>query len=466
MPRASLLALTVFCAACIKAPTYRDLLGPSREARVIFIRDAAVFTGTSTTLLEHQDVVVEGATIVSIAPTGSSKPSPNAAILEAAGKTVIPGLVDAHVHVTLSSLPPWYLAVPNPRHNVEALVFAGITTAQDLGGELSAVAELRNDILQNKQVGPRLFYAGPIITHRDGYPLSLLRDGYGPIASNLVAEKLATQVSSAQEARAAVRARQSAGASIIKLVIASIPRGSPQLTDEELDAVVAEAHLIGLKVIAHIDTADDAMRALDHHVDALAHGPATTGLTAEQAKRLADAKVTMVTTLINYERFTQVAQKRFAPLPMTVSVEPKEVLDQFSPALVDAATLPAGLFKWGDELEAAEKVRPVNVHTALDAGVTLVAGTDAFGSVGTFGADLHAELQLLVAAGVPNAEALLCATSRAAALLTPKPNFGTLAPGQSADLLVLDGNPLEDITATQRLVYVMARGQLLTRLPP
>ncbi len=447
--------------SCIHFPSYRPLVSAGATGRVVF-RDAAVFTATSTELLEHTDVWVEDGLITGVEPTDPSKPA--ALVIDARGKTLMPGLVDAHVHTTMNSLPPWYASIPNPGHNLEAFLYAGITTVNDLGGSPDEIRGLRTEIAEGTRLGPRIYFAGQIITHRDGYPISMVREAYGALAYAAIGDKLATQIASPEEGALAVRKRFAAGATMIKVVIADIPRGAPRLSAAELDAIVHQAHQLGLQVIAHIDTSEDALMAARHHVDALAHGVETTVLTPEQAAELKASGIVMVPTLVNYERFCQIAQKRYRPLALTVESEPAEVLAQFAPSFVDSAQLPKGFFAWGDELEANVKVRSSNVRTAWEAGVPLVAGADAMGSVGTFAGDLHHELEMLVAAGVPAAEALLAATSKSARFITPRPSFGTIEVGKSADLLLIDGDPLKDISVTQKIVTVMARGQLVNRL--
>lgn len=426
-------------------------------------RDAAVFTATSTELILHQDVWVEDGLISAVGPTGEAKPAD--VVIDARGKTLLPGLVDAHVHTTMNSLPPWFAAIPNAGHNLEAFLYAGVTTVNDLGGNTDEIITLRQEIADGKRQGPRIYFAGPIITHRSGYPISMIRDAYGALAYAAIGEKLATQIDTPAEGALAVRRRFAAGATMVKVVIADIPRGAPRLSPEELDAIVHQAHQLGLMVIAHIDTSDDALMAARHHVDSLAHGVETTVLTLAQAAELKASGIVMVPTLVNYERFCAIAQKRYHPLALTVDSEPAEVLAQFAPSFVDAAKLPPGFFAWGDELEQNIKVRPANARTAWEAGVPLVAGSDAMGSVGTFAGDLHHELAMLVAAGLPPAAVLLAATSGAARFITPRPSFGTIEVGKSADLLLVDGDPLQDISATQKIVTVMARGRIIERLP-
>ncbi len=454
-------AVAVAASACLHFPSYRPLVEQKPGTRVLF-RDARVFTATDASVLEHHDVYVEDGLIVAVEPTGGERKAD--VVIDASGKTVMPGLVDVHVHTTLSSLPPWYLGVPEPRHNAEAFVYAGVTTVNDVGGSLKELAKLRRQIADGEVLGPRIFFAGPIITHAGGYPISMVEQVYGSLAVSVLGDNIATQIESPEQAALEVRRRFAAGATMIKIVIADIPRSAPRLTEPEISAVVREAHQLGLLVAAHIDTREDAVTAARLGVDLLAHGVETNALTADDVSRLAAAHITMAPTLVNFERFCQIAQKKFAPNALTTSSEPAELIEQFSPAHVDAATLPKPFYAYGDELEANRETRSKNAALAFQGGVPIVVGSDAMGSVGTFPGDVHDELKMLVEAGLPAGEVLLGATSRAARLISGRPSFGTLEPGKSADVLVVDGNPLEDISVTRKLVAVMLRGRLVERL--
>src|SRR4051794_24117784 len=107
-----LLLLAALCVGCVHFPSYRELV-TARPGTRILVRDASVFTGTDGALLPHHDVYVQDGLIVSVKPTGETPPSADV-VIEGAGKTLLPGLVDVHVHTSFGSLPPWYLAVPDP----------------------------------------------------------------------------------------------------------------------------------------------------------------------------------------------------------------------------------------------------------------------------------------------------------------------------------------------------------------
>jgi imidazolonepropionase-like amidohydrolase len=141
------------------------------------------------------------------------------------------------------------------------------------------------------------------------------------------------------------------------------------------------------------------------------------------------------------------------------------MLSQFDAEHVRNAKLDPGFAAWGDAIVAHRADRKANLLKLFQAGVPLVIGTDANGSVATFAGDIHNELRTWVEAGIPPAEVLLAATSRAAQFLQEKPSFGTLEVGKSADLLLVDGDPTQHIEDTLNISMVMVRGERLDRLP-
>ena len=464
--RSMLRALTLsgaalFSSACVHFPSYPQLVKSTAPTRIL-IRDVRVFPATSREAIEHQDVLVEDGLIREIGPTQAGR-SFDGLVLEGAGKTLMPGLVDLHVHTTMSAAPPWYPAVPDARHNLEAHLFAGTTTVLDLGGSTAEILDERMRIARGEWEGPRVLFAGPIITAKDGYPISMLRGVYGSLATFVAADKISTQIESIEQARLAVRERWAQGASIIKVVIADIPRAAPRLSEAELRAIVDQANQLGLKVAAHIDTAADAALAAKVGIKLLAHGIVTNALTDEEVKALAASGISCEPTLINYQRFDRIAQYNYSVNPLEQASESPDVLRAFSAEEVKKQTIPPDFYAYGDELEKHEADRSKNAKLLFDAGVPIFVGTDAMGSIGSFAGDIHSEMKLLVDAGIPAADVLLAATSRGAHFIEAEPSFGTIETGKSADLLLLNGNPLENIEATQAIDTVIVRGRALLR---
>ncbi len=447
--------------ACIHFPSYPRLVKPTADTRIL-VRDVRVFAATDRQSREHQDVLIEDGLIRAVTPGAGERPF-DGLVLDGRGKTLLPGLVDLHTHTTMIAAPPWYKALPDARHNLEAHLYAGVTTVLDLGGALDELNEERLRIARGEWMGPRVFFAGPILTRENGYPLSMLHSVYGTLATWVTADKIGKPVETIEEARRAVRERWAQGASIIKVVVADIPRGAPRLDEATLRAIVDQASQLGLKVAAHIDTAGDALLAARVGIKLLAHGVETELLTEAQAKQLAAAGVTVEPTLINYQRFCRIAQLNYAVNPLELASESPGVLDSFAADEVKKQSIPPSFYSYGDELEKHEADRATNARMMFEAGVPLVVGTDAMGSIGSFAGDIHSELKLLVDAGIPAVDVLLGATSRAARFIQAEPSFGTIEVGKSADLLLVRGNPLEQIEATQEIDTVIVRGQVLVR---
>ncbi len=455
------LALT----ACVHAPASPKLSAWAGPARRTVIRDVRVFPATSTEAAEHQDVWLEDGAITRLEPTGAPPPA-GAVVIPSAGKTLLPGFVDLHTHFALSGAPPWYLALPDPDHAAQATVFAGVTTALDAGGNADQLLALRLRIARGEVAGPRLFFAGPHLTVPGGYPLSMLRTLYGPLAAATVSGVHSHGVESEAELLRRVDEAAAQGARFVKLMVASVPAGAPRLPDEWVVAAARRAHLSGMKVLAHIDSAQDALVCARAGVDLLAHDVVTSALSDDEVKVLAASGIRMEPTLVNWERSDELAAMHYVGSELERRSEPQEILDSFSDASLvkPMEEFQKTSFKpWGDELAKHRADRAKNVKKLFDAGVPILVGSDANGSLATFAGAYHDELLLQVEAGLPPAEVLLSATARAARFLDPEARFGTIEPGRAADVVLVDGDPLADIRATRRIVEVFVGGRRLLR---
>ena len=228
------------------------------------------------------------------------------------------------------------------------------------------------------------------------------------------------------------------------------------------------AHANGMKVMAHIDTADDALECARDGLDLLAHGIEAPAVTEAQAREIAASGISVEPTLVNWERFDELFDGHYQGSQIERESESPQMLAQFSDEKLreERPGLEQGPFKsWGEEIEKYREERPRNLYKLYKAGVPVFVGTDAMGSIAAFAGGYHDELRLLVAAGMPPGEVLLSATGRAAKFLDAAADFGTIEPGKSADLLLVRGNPLEDITTTRNIVKVWLRGMPVARTP-
>lgn len=464
--RALLLLVSAVLLGCPAHHRYPELI--RREAAtpaVTVFRDVRVFTATGATALEHQDVRVENGRITAIAPTGGDVSG--ARVVEGAGKTLIPGYVDFHAHLTGSPAPPWAVAWPDEDHNARALLASGVTSAMDVGGDIEKLKKLWKRQGEASYLGPRFTYSGQIVSLRDGYPTSMVKILYPWPASSLADQRFSGPISTPLEAVAAVDWRLHNGAHHIKLAIASVPLNAQTMPPELVAATVKRAHEKGVKAVAHTDTAVHALRAARAGIDALMHGIHLGELTAADAQELKTLGVVVAPTLVVFDRAEQLVQFRFAPTAMEQRLYPQSFLTPFSPDVARQQTLDPKLMEWLDKLQADKLKRLLAVKTLHDAGVPLLVGSDAAGSIGCLaGGAFLDELRLLSEAGIPNADVLRGATVLPARFIAgPDADFGTIEPGKRADLVLLDGDPLTDITATSRIERVMQGGALIEPVP-
>lgn len=361
---------------------------------------------------EACSVSVRDGIIVEVGEAGGD-PSDGAIDLE--GRTLMPGLIDAHTHVSsdVSRSPGFGPRAPlkgeEPRSRelgyfvlanaARAFLRAGVTTVRDVGCFDDESIALRQAVDLGLLDGPRLLCCGRIVsaTAPGGRIFgTMYREADGP-----------------WEMRKAVREQIRRGADFVKVMSTgarSVAREDPepaQMTREELHAVVDEAHRMGFRVAAHAEGLDGTRMAIEAGVDTIEHGLALhrdPGLLATMAERGA----VLVPTLTTFHDLAE----RFAP--------------EFAPALVDQAKR---------QLEEAY----LTLVAARDAGVTLAMGFDS----GPPGANAT-ELVRMVEGGLTPDEGLEAATAGSAAALG-RSDLGVVAPGNAADLLVIDGDPLEDV---------------------
>jgi imidazolonepropionase-like amidohydrolase len=389
-------------------------------ASTTLVQDVRVFDGKA--VHERRSVLlVDGV----IADADFHGPAPaGARIVDGTGRTLLPGLIDAHVHAF--------------RHFELPLVF-GVTTQVDMFTSVQVVQKTTKAMAagENKDQAD-LFSAGTLVTARGGHGTE-----FGlPIPT----------LDNRADAQAFVDARIAEGSHFIKIVLEEGFGGHHfnSLDPATVKAVVDAAHRRGKLAVVHISTLANARAALEADADGLAHLFPGTTMTSEAANSLAQLAKAKGAFVI----------PTFSVLESIAGVKPRDILDDpATTALLDKeerATLDAG---YGTAPAPARLAAPKAVTAALrKAGVPVLAGTDA-GNPGTeYGVSLHHEMAALVDAGLTPQEALAAATSVPAAVFRLGKR-GQVANGYKADLLLVEGNPLTDIAATRRIVEVWKDGE-------
>lgn len=407
---------------------------------------ATVFDGSGAPPILDANIIVVGGHVRRVGTPDLVKVPRGATEIRLDGKWVVPGLIDAHVHVD--------------RWTLSRFLAYGVTSVRGMGGDSGQVAALRDSVLLGSLLGPRLYISGPAV---DGTPATFAS---------------ASAVSDVNAARRAVDK--------LALMEVSQVKAYTKLDSVLLSALVDEAEALNLPVAAHLGrvdaisagrigiasiehmsgiveaTADDASALLESHSDFFngwnAFEAAWTSLDSaaleRTARQLAEMKVTVVPTLVLHDAFGHLSDSGFIS-GLDLSGVPASVRDGWDvPDLIRRARLTAGDFA------AFRRSRPVQnlfLRRFRAAGGSVAAGSDSPNQLLAPGASLHRELVLLVAAGLEPEEALLAATRDAARLLRAD-SIGTLLPGNVADMVVLNGDPFDDIGNVRQVDRVIYRG--------
>lgn len=389
-------------------------------AGTTLVQDVRVFDGKAAH--EHRSVLVRDGVIVDGDYRG--KAPAGARIVPGAGRTLLPGLIDAHVHT-------W-------QHFELPLVF-GVTTQVDMFTGVPVMQRISKQMADGRNGGEAdVFSAGTLVTAPGGHgtefpvPIPTLENG--------------------GDAQAFVDARIAEGSHFIKVVMEDGfgDHHFNSLDRATVKAVIAAAHKRGKLAVVHISTLENARAALEAGADGLAHLFVAARISQEDADalaKLAQAKGAFVVPT-------------FSVLESIAGVKPRDLLEDPQVAgLLDVEERGALQTGYGPAPRPAILAAPKMVTAAMRrAGVPLLAGTDA-GNAGTqYGASLHHELAALVDAGLSPREALVAATS-APAKAFRLGKRGQIANGYKADLVLVEGNPLQDIAATRRIVEVWKDGE-------
>jgi imidazolonepropionase-like amidohydrolase len=405
----------------------------SEKHRMLAITHATLIDGTGSSPREDAVVIVEDDRVIAVADKGEGIPE-GASQLNAKGRWLLPGLIDSHVHVSANDyipIPPKgdataYMTLVAAR-NLRCALQSGITTVREVCGPRMNLA-LRTAVERGQLVAPRIFTSGKGICMTGGH-------GSGdPTAVH--------QVDSPRAVRQAVREERKAGVDLIKL-LTSHRTDQPEFSQQEIDAGVDEAHRFDLRIAIHAANLVTTAMAATAGVDVIEHGSFIDESTMEM---MAEKSISLVPTLwVKHDLAERLERWKATP----------------------------ELFPWGDANDLAQSATwfrrcvdrlPITMALAKKHGVRIAAGTDFVMSDHTW-ALLPEELVYLTQLGLSPMEAIESATRVGAEVLGLEKELGTVEPGKMADLILVDRNPLDDITALAEVSWVMQEGRVIPRSP-
>ena len=438
---------------------------PAAQADTTAFVGATLVDGTGGPPVPASVVIIKGDRIIAAGAADAIPIPADATIVDVANQWLTPGLVDSHMHFfqsgglyarpdivdlrCLRSYESETTWVMNHWEDVfRRYVASGVTAVVDVGGPFS------NFVVRafgaQVDVAPRIAVAGPLVATVSRPQMDI---GDPPII----------KVENVEEARALVRKQLERKPDLIKIWYIVPKNGGPRDNQQLAKAIIDTAHAGGVRVAVHATQLEAARAVVEVGADILVHSVDDAPVDQAFIALLKEKGTILTTTLTVYEGYAEVltgAARVIDVEAARMSPAVRNTWDELAaapPGTIDPAAMQARKDKMLSRLPTMQ----ANLKTLWDAGVVVSAGTDA-GNIGTpHGPALHRELELMAAAGLTPGQVLVAATRNAARVFAQEPDFGTLVPGNRADLLILNADPLKDVRALRAIHRVVLGGRVL-----
>jgi imidazolonepropionase-like amidohydrolase len=432
------------------------------------IQNARIFVGNGK-VIESGAVLVRGGKIAEV--YDGSFPAAktlNAEAIDAAGKTVLPGLIDMHVHLGGPGgfYDDWSKYDPTKANEraLESYLYCGVTAVRSVGDKVDEMLKLRQQFNSGEKLGSELFVCGPLFTAEGGHGTEYSKRMPEIARAGFDAQFLRIPKTQ-DEARQQVDELAAQGVNGIKGILeAGVPGYTfNRMNLDLLRAVVEAAHAKKLPASIHTGESRDVIDAVTLGADSIEHGSLRDEIPDATIAEMAARGIAFDPTLSVVEGFTDFSKGKTDLLKRSLvqQVATKELLSGTEHAAssdeMKSFREQIGRYPMSMELGGRALLR------AWRAGVLLVTGSDAGNFLVFHGPTVQREIELWVAAGIPPEVALQAATFNAAKLLRADGRIGTIEKGKEATMLIVDGNPLQDVRALSAVSVVLLKGERVNR---
>ncbi|HYE35969.1 amidohydrolase family protein [Methylocaldum sp.] len=418
---------------------------------------ATLVDGTGGAPRADAVILVEGERIAAVGNRDEIPIPPEARVIDASGKWIVPGLIDAHIHffqsgglytrpdvIDLRDVRPYADEIAGIRQRIPdtlaRYVASGVTSVVDVGGPFWTF-EVR-DLAERTKPAPRVAVAGPLVAT---YLPPELKTDDPPLI----------KVDSPEESRATVREVLARKPDVIKIWFIPLPGQGLASQTAVVRAAIETSHAAGTRVVVHATELEVARAAVQAGADVLAHSVEDRRVDEAFIKLLKDRNVVYVTTLVVSEGYQEVLGRKVRLTDIERRLGDPEAIETFD----DLARLPIWKKPWAFQWFSRD-IAFWNLKRLQESGVTIAAGTDA-GNIGTLhGPALHREFELMAEAGLSPREILTAATQGGARVMGRSAELGTVEKGKLADFLLLDADPLADITHLRRIFRAVKGGAI------
>lgn len=452
-PRLSVRLVALACAAvaALGAATHARQPGAVRPAKLALV-GGMLLDGYEAPPIHHAVVLIEGERIVRVGHAAEIAVPPDYQVIDTSGRTMLPGLIEQHAHLILlghGNYGTWFPWVARQGPGMlgtvmevaaRQLLMAGVTSAVDLGAPLKESLAVRDRITKGQVPGPRMSMSGPWITRNGGG----MTDQFGGIA-----------VTSSAQAAAEVDRLIAAGVDVIK--------AHSGLTRADYKAIADAAHARNVRVHAHVYAEEDVRNALETGIDVLTH--------AGSAGTAPPYSPQLITDIVNAGRPVVITAAHRAWVYPDTAAFPERLQDpqlkkDFPPAVY--AEIQDSLANWRalayfQRTDREMIFRERGVKQFTESGTVLGMGTDSGTPMNFHTEALWREAKVHVDMGMPAIKVISALTRVGAAILGKTRDLGTVEAGKLADIIVVHGNPLYDITALAHVETVVKGGQVFKR---